>query len=174
MLEDIKKERFAQLKAENIPNTTAYSLIKPNVKKSTACVEGSKLAKDVEVRQRVKEILNQKKALSLDTVIKSVGKDLKATKDVYYKGSKIGEEDNTPAKIHAQDTLLKLHGALKETTIEDKSQHNHIHLNSKDLELLETVIKDSDECLQSGEVIDITPTDAEGYGQSESGVGGVG
>jgi vacuolar-type H+-ATPase subunit E/Vma4 len=124
------------------------------------------------VKQRVQEILSLNDKASLDNVINAVAQDLDAQKEVVYnsKGDTKFIQDN-PARQKAQETLLKLHGALDtKTEVNQDNRQVNITIEQGDDKRLEDIaarIEDMTRKLelkdggQTGEIIDVEAQDSE-------------
>ena len=170
VLKNKKHDRFAKNIAKGMPKTEAYKVVY-ECKDMTASNQSTALLKRPEIQDRVNEIIEKIPGASLDSVIKSVSKKLKAKKEVIYnsKGDSKLINDNQ-AQLNAEEKLLKIHGVKgfghTSNTFND-NRVQAINLKPEDITALAQLVKemktinsdlDLSESLQSGEVIDVTPT----------------
>ena len=164
ILENKRHEKYSRLLASGMSKYDAYRKTYPNASVTTANNQGHVLARREDIHDRVAEILEQDKNLSLPNILRQAGKSLKAKKEVIYnsKGDSKLINDNM-AQGQAQDRLLKLHGVRgfgKEGTTNNTM--NVISLGEDSIDKLGAILKQlkqigkSDSPQQSGEVVDVS------------------
>ena len=166
-LDNKRHEKYCRLLASGMSKYDAYRKTYPNASVTTANNQGHVLARREDIHDRVAEILDQDKNLSISNILKHAGKSLNAKKTVIYnsKGDSKQIPDNT-ARGNAQDRLLKLHGAKgfgKADTVTNNNTMNVMSLGNDAIDKLASVLSDlksigsgdaqGDE--QDGEVVDI-------------------
>ena len=169
-LKNKKHDKFCKNIAKGYNQTEAYQKVY-EANSHTSQVASSQLIKREDIQDRITEIIEKIPGASLDSVIKSVSKKLKAKKEVIYnsKGDSKLINDNQ-AQLNAEEKLLKIHGVKgfghTSNTFND-NRVQAINLKPEDIAALAQLVKemktinsdlDLSESLQSGEVIDVTPT----------------
>ena len=167
LLANKRHEKLARLVVKGSTKFDAYRKVYPDSSQSTAYSNAYQVANRPEVANRIDELLEEIPEASIDNVVKSVSKQLKAKKELIYntKGDSKFVSDNV-AISNAQEKLLKLHQApgfsSNNVSITDNSQHT-LNIGTADIERLASILKDlksignyiEQKPEQSGEVIDI-------------------
>ena len=165
-LKNPKHEKFAQEIIKGKTQREAYQKVY-KAQPASASVAGNLLANQNQVKQRVMEILQRKETTSLDNIIENISEDLKAKKEVVYnnKGDIIEVRDN-PTRTAAQQSLLKLYGAVgsvdNQTNIDARQVNVSIKAedNAKLEQIADTLSKmnkklDFTKGSQDGEVVEV-------------------
>lgn len=119
-LDDIMREKFAQSLVKNNGNQTqAYKEVYPHVTESTASSHSSKLAGEVEIRKRVRDLLSE------DGInIKMLNNRLK---------THILDDEDKKVSLDATKFTYKLAGYIDAEKANANETHNHLHLHSDEV-----------------------------------------
>jgi hypothetical protein len=121
-LVDIKKEKIAQALAKGYKKSAAYAMSFPNASKKTASSCASTyISNNPEVVYRAIDLVRKSEGTSLPRILKKLEEKLDCTKP--YGKSNLLHDDNSNQIIAAQ-TLLKLHGELREENYIDNREIN--------------------------------------------------
>lgn len=164
----IRKKRYEKVinnvLFEGMSQKDAYQAVYKQCNDASAGQQASRLLARNDVKELVAAILEKNTECSLPKVIKHIGRDLTAKKDVIYnnKGDKTAVRDNV-ARSAAQDKLLRLHGVpgfIREGTHIDNRQVNQYNIGKEDLGGLGTLVSDLKKLSQS-----LTVSDGEQSGE---------
>jgi len=173
-LKNRRHEKYAQEVALSGNKKQSYSSVYPLAGKSSLEVAPYRLFNRKDIQDRINEILNNREESRLESVIEQVTGDLQAKKEVIYnsKGD-IKEVRDNPTRQGAQEKLLKLHkapGFVKQETNIVNNDNRAINISTEDIKQLGSILVELKqlnadmqlgECLQSGEVIDLSPSDSD-------------
>jgi len=160
--ENKTKQTWVELVASGKNPKKAAEMVYPNLPKNYAHTNARKWMQHEDVKQAIREILEQENGTQLHNVINGIGKDLQATKEVVYnnKGDIVEIKDNE-MRSKAQEKILRLYQA---TGYESKGQVNDnrtqvINLGHEDVKRLEETLDklqqikfNDNEPVQNGEI----------------------